>query len=247
MNNTLNTGLRLIEILASSSRPMGITEIAKKISIGKSNAHRILQALVEDGYVLKDDASRTYRASLKIWAVGHSVLMGLNVRTVAPSFMASLLATTRETIVLSVLDGIEVIYIDKLDSPEAVHIYAPVGQRAPAFCMATGKALLAYSDAVVVQASLDSVRNYPGRSMIDPVAFEKKLREIRASGYAVNPGEWREGAWGVAAPIFDATGVAVAAIGVSGPQSRISMNMEKVIIPTVIATARNISNELASG
>ncbi|MHC8943043.1 IclR family transcriptional regulator [Advenella incenata] len=247
MNNTLNTGLRLIEILAASPHPMGITEIANKISIGKSNAHRILQALVEEGYALKDDASRTYRASLKIWAVGHSVLMGLNVRTVAPPFMTSLLETTRETIVLSVLDGIEVIYIDKLDSPEAVHIYAPVGQRAPAFCMATGKALLAYSDAAVVQASLDSVHNYPGRDSIDPVVFEKKLQEIRVRGYALNPGEWREGAWGVAAPIFDATGAAVAAIGVSGPQSRISENMESIIIPAVVATARNISMELACG
>ena len=138
MNNTLIKGLQLLEALAGRDSPAGVSELASELGMGKSNVHRTLQALVETGYVAKDEARGTYFASLKIWEIGARVISRLDVRRAASPAMQWLLEQSRETVHLSVLDGGQVVYIDKLDSPEPVRAYSEIGGRAPASCVATG-------------------------------------------------------------------------------------------------------------
>lgn len=222
MNNTLVKGLRLLELLASRTEAVGVSELAQELGLGTSNVHRLLQALVQLGYAVNEDGKGRYRTTLKVWELGAHALHKLDFRERAGPAMRMLLSECNETVHLSTLSGDEVIYIDKLDSPEPVRAYSTIGGRAPAHCVATGKVLLAWREESLAQLMV--VRALPGytsSTVKDTAALALELEQVRQSGYAVNRGEWRASVWGLAAPVRSATGKVVAAIGISGPAERI--------------------------
>lgn len=103
MNNTLVKGLSIIELLAHSERPLGLTDIANELDLAKSNVHRLLQALTEAKYIVRDERTSRYTASIKLWELGSAVLSKLDLRLHAEHVMDRLLAQTRETVHLSSL------------------------------------------------------------------------------------------------------------------------------------------------
>lgn len=245
MNNTLIKGLGLLEVLAHADRPLGVTELATRIGLGKSNVHRLLQALVELGYVRRDGEAGAYAASIRLWELGSAVLANLDLKRAAQGWMDWLLDRTRETVHLSVLDGDEVVYVDKLDSPEPVRAYTQIGGRAPAHCVATGKALLAWSGDAHLDALSRRLRAATPRTVTEPVEFLREMERVRALGYAVNRGEWRESVGGVAAAVRDPGGRVVAAVGVSGPIERLRPSSFKALSADVIRAADGVADALA--
>ena len=244
MDTTLLKGLTVLEALAGSREPRGVTELANELGMLKSNVHRVLQTLAHRGYVRKDAASGRYECTLKVWELGALLAERLDVRRAARPHVAALAERTSETVHVSVLDGAEVLYVDKVESPQPVRAYSRVGGRAPAYCVATGKALLAHApDEVVAELSAALVRHTP-RTITEPEALRKELRRVREVGYAVNRGEWREAVGGLAAPIFGVSRTAIAAIGLSGPTDRLTANRMREWAPLVMAAAGAISREL---
>lgn len=242
MNNTLIKGLRLLEVLAARTQPAGVTELAQELDLGASNVHRLLQALVETGYATNEGGRGSYRASLKVWELGANALHKLDFRESAAPAMRMLLAETNETVHLSVLSGDEVIYIDKLDSPEPVRAYSVIGGRAPAYCVATGKALLAWREEPTSNLlTVHPLKAFTPSTLADSAALANELDQVRRLGYAVNRGEWRASVWGIAAPVFNASGRAVAAVGVSGPAARIRERGVKRLGELVVEAARQAS------
>jgi len=244
MDTTLLKGLAVLEALAASREPRGVTELAHELGLLKSNVHRLLQTLAARGYVRKDAASGRYECTLRIWELGALVAGRLDVRRVARPHAAALAERTAETVHVSVLDGTEVLYIDKVESPHPVRAYSQVGGRAPAYCVATGKALLAHAPDEVVAGLGGELGRYTPRTITDPEALRKELRRVREVGYAVNRGEWREAVGGLAAPVFDVSRAAVAAIGLSGPTDRLNPSRVREWAPLVVAAAGAISREL---
>jgi DNA-binding IclR family transcriptional regulator len=244
MDTTLLKGLTVLEALAASREPRGVTDLANELGMLKSNVHRLLQTLAHRGYVRKDAASGRYECTLKVWELGALLAERLDVRRAARPHVAALAERTSETVHLSVLDGADVLYVDKAESPQPVRAYSRVGGRAPAYCVATGKALLAHApDEIVTELSAALVRHTP-RTITDPDVLRKELRRVREVGYAVNRGEWRETVGGLAAPIFDVNRAAIAAIGLSGPTDRLNTNRMREWAPLVMAAASAISREL---
>ena len=244
MNNTLIKGLGLLETLSRADQPMGVTELANRLEIGKSTVHRLLQALVEQGYVRRNEASGSYAASIKLWELGSAVLSNLDLRHASQSWMAWLLERTRETVHLSVLDGDEVVYVHKLDSPEPVRAYSSIGGRAPAYCVATGKAMLAFEPMAQLKSLSRHLHACSPRTLTVPAEFLREMERIREQGYAVNRGEWRESVGGVAAPVRDPGGMVIAAIGVSGPIERLRPARLKTLSADLIRAADGITAAL---
>ncbi len=240
MEKTLAKGLRLIETLARLGHPVGVTEAANAVGLQKSNAHRLLRSLSELGYVRQVAETGRYELTLKVWEMGSRVIARLDIATEATPTMRRLAAATKETVHLSLLDGDEVVYVHKIDSPHPVRAYSAIGGRAPAHCVATGKALLAFQppDAVDVTKAR---RQFTDATITDPLDLRREFDRIRKAGHATNKGEWREGVYGVAAPILDAGGRAVAAIGLSGPQDRFRPKAMKTWAPLVMAAAKDLS------
>ena len=245
MNNTLIKGLGLLEALARSERPRGVTELSLALGIGKSNVHRLLQALVELGYVNRDEAGGTYSASIRLWELGSSVLANLDLRRVAQVWMQWLLERSRETVHLSVLDGNEVVYVHKLDSREPVIVSTQIGGRAPAHCVATGKAQLAWLPEAQLAPVIHRLKAWSPRTITSRTEFVRELERIRQQGFAVNRGEWREAVGGLAAPVRDASGTVIAAIGLSGPIERLRPSTIRAMASDVIEAAAAISEAMA--
>jgi DNA-binding IclR family transcriptional regulator len=181
---------------------------------------------------------------LKLFELGAMQLARLDVRRMALPAMRQLAEHTAETVHLSVIDGDTVIYIDKIDSPQPVRAYSTVGGRAPAWCVATGKALLAFQSSDYLDGCLSELKPFTPLTVTDRAALEAELANVARFGYAVNRGEWRETVGGVASPIFNALGAVVAAIGISGPIERLSQKRMKVLTPDVVAAGANISRAM---
>jgi IclR family transcriptional regulator, KDG regulon repressor len=246
MNNTLLKGLAILELLSHSDRPMSLTQIATELGIVKSNVHRLMQALMETRYVIRHEESGAYSSSIRLWELGSAVLAKLDLRRHAERQMDELLELTGESVHLSVLDRGAVVYVHKLESLNPVRAYTQIGGRVPAYCVATGKALLAYcSEAVLAEMSRHLQPHTPSTICL-PAQFLKEMKKIRQQGYAVNRGEWREGVWGIAAPILDARRVAIASIGVSGPAQRIRKCNIRQCAEQVRAAAAEISKAFGS-
>jgi IclR family transcriptional regulator, KDG regulon repressor len=245
MNNTLIKGLGLLEVLARADRPLGVTELANRLGIGKSNVHRLLQALVELGYARRDEDNGSYAASIRIWELGSALLANLDLPRVAQSWMQWLLERHRETVHLSVLDGDEVVYVHKLDSPEPVRAYTQVGGRAPAHCVATGKAMLAWVGEPQLNALSMRLRGHTPTTITGADDFLREMDRIRQMGYAINRGEWRDSVGGLAAPIRDPGGRVIAAVGISGPIDRLKLSGHAALTADLLQAAAGVAASLA--
>ncbi|MEI2416999.1 IclR family transcriptional regulator [Orrella sp. JC864] len=243
MGKTLTKGLQLLERLAASPEPVSILELSRDLDLVQSNVHRLLQTLMQCGYVQQDALTRRYRCSMRLWELGTQLSDRLDLPRIARPHMQELARQTQETVHLAILDGTDVLYIDKIDSPQPVRSYTRVGGRAPAYCTGTGKMLLAYCE--------DLKSALPGRlvkhtavTIASHTALKAALRQVREQGYSENAGEWREDVYGMAAPLFDATGSVPAAIGISGPLARMDADVVRRIRPMLQETARIISREM---
>jgi DNA-binding IclR family transcriptional regulator len=241
MEKTLVKGLQLIEVLARSDGPRGVTQLAGELSLTKSNVHRLLKTLQSQGYLSYIDSTSHYDLSLKLWELGSLVLSRLDIKKVAFPHLETLADRTRETVHLSIRDEREVVYIDKIDSPEPVRAYSRLGGRAPVYCVATGKALLAFAPEAVIQSVIDTLVPFTPRTVTTGPALRAELEMIRVSEYAVNRGEWRATVGGAAAPVRDSSGAVVAAVGISGPLERFKPTRVRELMSAVLATASAIS------
>lgn len=244
MDGTLLKGLKVLEALVLSDQPRGITELARDLELTKSNLHRTLQTLIAAQYVHTPTPGR-YACTLKLFELGSTVMSQVNVRSAGVPFMTKLLAETGETVHLSVLDKAEVIYVNKLDSAHPVRAYSSIGGRAPAYCVASGKALLAHSS----EASLSDLGEFPlpaytPRTITTLDGLQREMAQIRRQGFAVNRGEWRDTVYGIAAIVLDAAGNPAASIGISGPAERMKPVHMKQYQGIVVDAAKGLSRAL---
>jgi DNA-binding IclR family transcriptional regulator len=247
MDSTLAKGLAVIEWMARRQQDCRVTDLAQAFGMGRSNAHRTLQTLVECGWAAQDASTSAYRPSLRLFELGALVAEVADITVLLRPHLATLARATGETIHLATLDGAEIVYLDKFDSPLPVAAYSRVGGRAAAYCVASGKALLAAARLPVpaLRERLGSklVAHTP-HSIVDFGALQAELENTRARGYAENREEWRLGVCGLGAPVFDARGEAIAAVGMSVPSIRFARTQARVLADQIMACARDASTTL---
>lgn len=244
MDTTLLKGLDVLQALAYSDAPRGVSDLARELGLTRSNVHRTLKTLCAAGYVRQDEPTGNYECTLKLFQLGGAVLSRVNVRQVAEPLMEALAAKTQETVHLSVLDEGDVIYLHKIDSPQPVRAYSTVAGRAPAYAVATGKALLAFQSDGYLNRFEGKLEAFTPKTFSTMSSLRQEIETIRQQGYAINRGEWRASVCGLAAPIFDASRRAVAAVGISGPIERLKAASLKSFTPDVVGAARSISKSL---
>ncbi|MCG8419876.1 MAG: IclR family transcriptional regulator [Proteobacteria bacterium] len=243
MSKSVVKAFMLLELLSTSDHSLGVTALSQMSDLGKSNVHRLLQTLIQLGYVKKAD-DNTYEATLRMWEVGSHVIARLTVRDVARPYMNLLSKMTRETVHLSELDGLDVLYIEKIDSEEPVKTYTQLGGRGPAYSTATGKAMLAYADPARIAECLSTAQQFTAKTITHLGRFEAEAAKIRQQRYAINRGEWRSDVIGLAAPIAGSSGSVSCAIGLSAPASRLELTELDTLAPRLVEYAEKISRSL---
>lgn len=245
MDKTLIKGVQLLDHLVRAGVPCGVSELARQTGLNPSNVHRTLQTWAHLGFVEQEIETGAYRTTLRLFEWGCRVAGGFDVRRVAREYISQLARATQETIHLSVLDGTEIVYLDKIDSPQPVRAYSELGGRVPAYCVATGKMLLAYVADDVLDGLPDPLPKATVKTVPDLKALRTQFARARQEGYAVNREEWRIGVSGLGAPIFDHQGQPIAAVGLSAPSARLDPSRIRELGAMLVATANSIT--LASG
>jgi DNA-binding IclR family transcriptional regulator len=244
MDTTFLKGMKMLQALASSDKPRGVTELARELDITKSNSHRLLRTLVHCGFAQNNIESGKYSATLKVWELGSQVLSRVDVKSVAGNYLQLLADKTGESVHLSLFVENVVVYIDKIDSLHPVRAYSQIGKTAPAYCVATGKALLAFQNEEIIARVCHSLVEHTPRTITDPEELLREMARVRQLGYAMNKGEWRDGVCGIGAPIRDSSKQVIAAVGISGPANRMKPAFMKEQVPVIVEAAMQISRAL---
>ncbi len=246
LDKTFAKGLRLIEYLSTQPAPVGVSELGRACGLAKTSAHRLLKTLVSAGFVSQGPDSEKYRLNLKLWVLGSHVVARTDVRTVAYPHMVGLSEATGETTHLCVLQHDEVIFIETIETNQALRAYTPLGARAPIHCAAHGKAILAFQPDSYLERISTSMLRYTGTTVRSLAALKRDLEGIRRQGYAVNRGEWEAKVVGVAAPIRNHAGQVIASIGIAGPLERLNARVIKRYAKRVVEAARLTALDLGN-
>ena len=246
MDTTLAKGLHVLEFLARLPEGARVADVATELGLARSNAHRTLQTLVQCGWANQDAKNSSYRASLKLFELGALVDGAVDLKTLLHPHLAQLAKATGETIHLAVLQGSEIVYLDKFDSPLPVAAYSHIGGRAPAHCVASGKALLAalHFNAQALQTQLGPLQAHTPNTITNVQSLETELIKSRNQGWAENREEWRLGVCGLGVPVFNARAEPVAAIGMSVPSIRFTRTQARAMALKLCNTALQASQAL---
>lgn len=242
LDSSVSKALALLDALATAGSGVGVTELGRKVGVPKSTAFRLLSLLTEAGLV--ERRGTLYYLGRRLFELGSLVaeVKPRSLRDISLAYLEDLYEITHETVHLGVLDGTDVLYLEKIHGHHPAQSPSRVGGRVPAHCAALGKAMLAFSPEQTVRSVIaQGFRPSTPYTIVLEDLFLKTLAEIRTAGVAFDREEARLGLTCVAAPILDARGVA-AAVSVSG--STLRFDPARFVEP-VRHAALSISKEIA--
>lgn len=236
--------LRLIEKLQQNG-PMGITELSRDLRLGKSTVHRLLSTLENRNYVKQDTENSKYMLALKWISVGSSVLQQQNLLQIIHPYLKQLSEKYNETAYLSVLNGEQMTFVDKVLSKNAIIMDMSLGSSLQPYCSAGGKVLLSYQSPEFITKFLKNLvfNKHTKNTIADNASLQNELQKVRRQGYAVDNEEYEIGLVCFAAPIRRYSGEIIASISLSGPAARMEKRKDE-LIAGVMQTAAEISQIL---
>ena len=236
----------LLITLAQEGRELSLTELSSKVNTPVSTVHRLLNTLMIYHLIEQNQQNGKYRLGLVALRLGTAVLQQLDLRQEALPFMQELAEISGETVNLCVLDGHEVVYIEKVEGSSSLRMFARIGHRAPVYCTGAGKVLLC-------ELSLDEVRSILRKQGMEPLTpntittfkeFLQALEFARMHGYAVDEEECEIGASCLAAPVRDHRGKIVASLSVSGASVRLGPERRSELVSQLLRISRELSERL---
>ncbi|WP_160148767.1 IclR family transcriptional regulator [Amycolatopsis alkalitolerans] len=227
--------LRVLEAVGAPGGPHKLGRIAREAGVTKPSTHRILQGLVEAGYVLSG-GDGTYGLGPRAFALSALFTSGQHDEPV----LRRLREQTGQTVHVALRSGSQAIYVQKLDSDRPYRMASRVGGRIPLHCTAIGKAILAHLDppgrqAVLAETGLPA---RTARTRTDPDSLEAELAQVRARGYALDDEENEETVRCVAAPLLDGAGGPVGGVSVSSLTFQTSAGELLTCVPHLLEAAR---------
>ncbi len=237
--------VRLLKTFSEGEAEIGVTSLSRRLGVAKSTVYRLASTLVSEGLLEQNPETEKYRLGMSLFALGALVRQRMNVATDARPFLFHLREATGETVHLAILEGPDIVFVLNLESNHAIRMRADLGARKPAFCTAEGRAMLAFQPQDVVNDVLGRrlVPRTP-KTIIHAGQIRAALEEVRALGFATEDEQSELGMRSVAAPIRNANGRVVAAIGLAGPIQRLSDEALASFAPLVADAARTISARL---
>lgn len=245
---SVDRAIDVLDILASSHRPMGLAEIQRETGIPKSTLFRILTTMQARRLVECEDDGKRFKLGVKLWEFGNAFLRDVDLYSISFAHLKQLAHDTGESVFLGVLDESEVIYIQRMESPKSVTVVRKLEQRAPAHCTATGEAILAFLPTNDLHWILENheLRAFNPKTVTDRDELERRLKTVRDEGVAVVDGEYNAEVLCISSPIFDSAHHPCASVTVAMLSAQVADNSERIeeVRSMVKTTANRISTEL---
>ena len=256
-SQSLERGLAILSTFRSAQPLLGVSDLAREVGLSRSTAHRYVATLAQLGYLQQDVETKKYRLGPRVLDLGFSAINSMELRHIGSPHLEELSAATGHTVNMAVLDGSDIVYIERCRGrgPREIDLNLHVGSRLPAYCTSMGKVLLAFLPTQELTALLDGVeltRRGPN-TITAKRRLLKELDSVRERGLAVNNEELAYGLRSIAAPVWSQTGDVVAAINIAVHRSLVSMDeLLEGLAPALVDTAHEISarigfNEVAHG
>ncbi|MEW2500432.1 IclR family transcriptional regulator [Amycolatopsis sp. CA-161197] len=237
---------RVLDVLGAftSERPvLTLSELSRRAGLPLSTTHRLAGELVRRGALQRDEQGQ-FRVGLWLWEVASLAPHGAQLRESAMPFLEDLYEATHQNVQLAVLDGAEVVYLERLSGRRAVNVISRVGGRLPLHATGVGLVLLAHAPAEVQEQVLAlPLKRYTGKTIRSAEQLRRVLADVRRNGYAVSDGQIELPALSVAAAVRGASDTVVASISVVVPAEGTD---PLTLVPAVRAAARGISRTLGA-
>ena len=242
---SIDRALDIIEVLSQENEGLGVTEIAGRIGLHKSTAHRIIATMSDRGYLNRTDKG-TYKIGLKLIEAVSCYINSLELQTEARPYVAQITSELGLTSHLGVLDGDQVVYIEKMDVFSNVRMYSQIGVRVHAYSCSLGKCLLSnYSSQQVRKIMVNcSFIRFTKKTLGSVDQLIADLDKVRSRGWAIDDEEAEVGHRCIGAPIYDYRGDIIAAISASGPTSLLTKDRIEPVAEYVRKQALEISKSM---
>jgi DNA-binding IclR family transcriptional regulator len=246
-----NTGLvqsvdRALSVLTLLARhgELGVTEIANDLQVHKSTAFRLVATLEAHDLVEQVSDRGKFRLGVGVLRLAGATTVRLDLVQESRPVAVRLAQTVGETVNVTVLSGLEALYLDQVSGPSALALRNWAGQRIPLHATSNGKVLLAFSSPVLLTEVTRALRRYTARTVVDEQALAAELDDVRRRGWALAVDELEEGLTAIAAPIRGADGAVVASLSASGPTFRLTAGRTPEVAAHVVEAAREVSHRL---
>jgi IclR family transcriptional regulator, pca regulon regulatory protein len=250
-SQSLERGLAILASFTSTRPLLGTSELARRLGLSRSTAHRYISTLSRLDYLHQDPETRKYRLGPRVLDLGFSAINSMDVREISAPYLRQLSDDTGYTVNLAILDGVDVVYVERCRTSRLgqreIDLNLHIGSRLPAYCTALGKAILAFlpadeREAIVAQVEFATLGP---NTVADGPSLLAELDRVRADGFAVNNEELAYGLRSIAAPVRGHSGAAVAAINLAVHRSMVSLDdLVHRLSPALQRTAAEISSRV---
>jgi DNA-binding IclR family transcriptional regulator len=241
--NVLGKALAVLEAVTDHPQGIGLPDLAARLEMPRQTVHRVLVQLEEAGLLLRDRARERFMVGARLTRLSLAALMSGNRWAPVREVLQELVDEIGETCNLGVLDGLDYVYVERIECEWPLRIHLEVGNRSPAHCLSGGKVLLAYLDPKHRARLLRSRKLIArtSRSITRVPELEEELARVRDRGYGMNDQENFDGIVAVAVPIWDGKQRVVSALTMHGPVSRLSLEACTASVPRLQQAAQRIS------
>ena len=245
-SNTVERTLSILEAAAQSEHGLSNSDISRRLKIPKSSASYILRVLERRGYLLRDTETGKYRLGLKLMSLTRDMLTHIDVREVAKPIMERFVKTTNLSSHLAVLDNGRAVYVEKVEARGFVKMDIWVGHRLPVHSTSIGKVLVSAmtDDEITDILNLRGMDRITNKTLTTPAKFLKEIEKVRTFGFAIDNEENSDGVRCVSAPVFDAQGRIVAALGTSSTIMQLNESNLSQTVELIRDCAAKVSEKL---
>lgn len=238
--------LHLLRTIGGAETGLTLTELARGSGYPLSTCHRLVSTLMREGFVDLDESTKRYHVGLAVFALARRVSSSRGFEDVALPVLRRLTAETRESTLMSVLDGDRQLYVAHVQGPLQLNVIGEPGMQGPIHCTSMGKVLIAFASRPVrerLTGTVDLTRLGPN-TITDRDEFIQNIADVRAHGYALSDQEHEEGVRAIGVPVMGVDGTAMAAISVAAPSFRRSVADLIDMLPVMNQAARELAARL---
>jgi IclR family KDG regulon transcriptional repressor len=238
--------ISILDCFSGSSAELRLSDIAMEMQLSKSTVYGLVNTLTAKGLLEQNPKTKGYRLGIRLFELGSLVRKRMDLLADSKPFCTELSEKYNATVHLAIYSGDDVMYINKVDSPDAIIFYSQIGKKAPIHCTGVGKAIFAYLPNASLEGYLNkhALQKFTDNTITNPQQLVKEFELIRKNGYAVDNEEIEFGLRCIAAPIFSHKKTPVAAISISAPTARLPEEDTKTIATDVQFYAKQISQRL---
>ena len=245
-NTAIQKAVAILETIANDTRALSLPDIAEQLSLPRQTIFRVVKQLEDIGLVMRDPSRERYCIGQRLNHLALASISNSYQNKAGHAILQQLVDEVGETCNVGMLDGHEVIYIDRVECDWPLRVQLKAGSRVPVYCTAIGKLLLANLGAEARQhvLSVSKLKRFTDNTITSPEELEANLEEIRLLGYSINNQEDSVGLIAMAVPIRNVHDQIVAGLAVHAPEARLSIPATRRLLPRIQEAAAKIGSTL---